>query len=465
MKLYRNAIILVIIVALLGGAYFLINSIKPSEDGTIDETNDTIKLTDYTTDQIESLTLQNPEGTFVIIPKEMNWVLSSPTDINADPSVLSGIVINAATVIADKLVEEDAQDLSIYGLDNPILVKLKAKDARETTLEIGNMTPTKGGYYIKVSSENKVYVVGSYTADRLVTDRNGMRLRTLYSITPDMINKLSMDRKGQNVFASSMNADSSWSLNEPITGSVNSSALAPMLDALSNATVSDFVEDKPSDLSKYGLDDPSYVFDFSTTTAGAFRLLLGNEKTKGSEIYARLEGKDEVYAVNSAAFTFLDKPLREIVEVFAYIVNIDQVTKIDLTIDGKRTSMTLDVYKDAEGKSDNDLDKFTVNGKDASGKDENDDQPFRKFYQDLIGISLDEIDVNGTPSGSPEVTIEYTLKSGTMKVDYISKDANYYYVNRNGEYAGILVKKNKQDYGVMGMKDSYKKMMDFLAKQ
>ncbi len=464
MKLYRNAIILVIIVALLGGAYWLISRNKAAEDGAADNVSDTIRLTDYTTDNIESLTLQNPGGTFVIVKKGTDWVLSSPTDIKADSTVLSGIVINAVSVIADKVVEENPQDLTIYGLDKPIIVRLKAKDGKETILEVGNKTPTKGGYYVRSPIENKVYVVGSYTADRFATDRNGLRLKTVFNFTSDMITELNMNRKGKVVFAAAMNADQNWSMSQPIKGSVNSSALMPMLEALANATAVEFIADKPSDLSQYGLDNPSYAFDFNTTTAGAFKILLGDEKAKGSEIYAKLEGTDEVFTIDSSSFTFLDKPLKEIVDVFAYIVNIDQVTGIKLTMDGKTTDMTIDVFKDAEGKMDTDKDKFTVNGKDASGKDENDDQPFRKFYQSLIGISLDEIEADAVPSGTPEISINYTLKSGTMKVDYISKDANYYYVVRNGEYAGILVKKNKLDYGVVGMKNAHKKMMDFLAK-
>lgn len=465
MKLYRNAIILVIIVALLGGAYFLISRKKAAEGDTDVTSPDTIKLTDYTSDQIEKLTLQNPEGTFVFTKKDKEWVLSTPTDIKADSSVLSSIVINASSVLADKLVEENAQDMSIYGLDKPILVTIRTTEGAEKTLEIGNITPTKSGYYVRVSGENKVYVVGSYTAGRLVTDRNGLRQKKLFDFTSDMINKLDMDRDGQNLFSSVMGTDSNWSMTQPIKGSVNTAALSPMLEAVTNATVTAFVEDKPSDLAQYGLNNPSYAFNVGTTTAGAFKLLLGDEKTKGSEMYAMLEGNDEVFTIDSSAFTFLDKPLKEVVEVFAYIVNINQVKKIDLTMDGKTTSMTLDVYEDTEGKSDADKDVFTVNGKDASGKDENDKQPFRNFYQSLIGISLDEIDVEGVPAGTPEISIKYTLKSGIMQVDYISKDANYYYVVRNGEYAGILVKKNKTDFGVVGMKNDFQKMMEFLDSQ
>ena len=466
MKLYRNAIILLVIVALLGGAYYFISNRNVPEDNSEDYNSDIIKLSDYTSDKVESLTLKNPDGTFVIVKKDTEWVISSPAGFNGDSSVLSSIVINAGSLTADKLVEENAQDLSVYGLDNPVLITVKLNDGKEFTVEIGDKTPTKGGYYVKLSGESKVYVIGSYTGDKLVIGKNGMKSKALYTITTDMITQLSMDRNGENVFASVKGAEESWSLTQPIKGSVNTTALYPMLEALAATAVSEFVEESASDLSKYGLDKPSYVFDFNTTTAGAFKLLLGDEKTKGSEFYAKLDGSDEVFVINSSAYNFLDKPLTEIVEVFAYIVNIDQVTKIDLTMEGKTTSMTLDVYKDAEGKSDNDKDKFTVNGVDASGKDENDDQPFRKFYQELIGISLDEIDVNGKPEGSPEISIKYTLKAdpGTMQVDFISKDANYYYVVKNGEYSGLLVKKSKKDLGVLGMKESYSKLMEFLSK-
>jgi hypothetical protein len=470
MKLYRNAIILVVIVALLVGAYFLISKNKAA-DNTSDPSSSTttIKLTDYTSDKVASVTLQNPDETFVITQKGTEWVLSTPSDIKADPSILSGIAINALSVYADKLVEENAQDLSKYGLNKPIIVKLNLKDGTEKSFEIGDKTPTKGGYYVKVTGENKVYVVSSYTCDQLVVNKNGLRSKDLFGIDPAMFTKIAMDKKGENVFTSVLDAKvrTSWDMLKPIKGNTNATALQPMFTALAGTKVVEFIEDKPADLSKYGLDKPSYAFDFSTTTAGAFKLLLGDEKTKGSEMYARLDGKDEVFTIDSTAFNFMDKPLKEIVDLFAYLVNIDQVTRIDFTMDGKTDILMFDVYKDKDGNSDSEKDKFTFNGKEASGMNADGKQPFREFYEALIGIGLDEVDLSGAkPVDNPEITANYTLVDGSsMKIDFVSKDAGYYYVFRNGEYANILVKKaNKKDFGIAGMKDAYKAMVDFLAK-
>ncbi|HEX2946333.1 MAG TPA: DUF4340 domain-containing protein [Clostridia bacterium] len=465
MKLYRNAIILVVIVALLVGAYFVISNNKPAGESTTK--TDIVRLVNVISTDIASVTLENPDGTFVIKPKGTEWELASPADLRYDPSVLSSIVVNSSSVVADKVVDENPKDLAIYGLDKPKKMTVTDKSGKSTTLEIGSLTPTKGAYYVKTSDKNTVYTVSTYSGDFMVTGRNGMRLKTPYTVTPDIITSLSMERDGQSLFAAEKDSKGTdWTLTSPIKGSANSSALSPMLEALSSVTIFNFIEEKPSDLSQYGLDKPAYVFDFNTTTAGAFKLELGDEKIKGSEIYAKLSGSDEVFTIDSSKFTFLDKPLKEIVNVFAYLVNIDQVNTIDLKMDGNTTHMTIETYKDAEGKSDADKDKFTVNGKDASGKDKDDNQPFRTFYQALIGVTLDDVDLNSSPADvNPDVTIDYALKTGTMKVEYVSRDANYYYVFRNGEYAHILVKKSKVDYGIIGMKNSYKTMMDFLASQ
>lgn len=460
MRLYKNAIILAVIVALLGGAYYFISkNKKPDTSGT--DTSETIKVLDYTTDKIQQVTVENADGTFVIVKKDTNWELTSPAGFKADASKLSSIAINASSVIADKLVESDAKDLSIYGLDKPVQIILKLTDGTEKTLQLGSETPTKGGYYAKLKDSGKVYVIGSYTAEALLVKRLELKDKTLYTLKSEDVISVSMDRKGSNVFKAQKNGDTDWQMQAPIQGAVNTSALGPMIDALTQTTITDYVEENAADLSKYGLANPAYVFDFATSSA-EYKLQLGSEKEKGSLIYAKLDGSNDVFTISESAYNFLDKPLKEIIDIFAYIVNIDQVNKIELTMDGKTTTFGVETYKDADGKTDTDKDKFTMDGKDASMKDKDDKQPFRNFYQALIGIGLDEISPADVPMGTPDVTVKYYLKSapGTMKVDFVSKDADYYYVFRNDKYTGILVKKNKQDFGVEGMKASFKILED-----
>ena len=465
MKLYRNAVILVIIVALLGAAYYFVNKSKSTDNSTA-TTVENIKLTEFTSDKIASVTIINSEGTMIIVKDGTNWKLSSPTDLKADASKLSSIVLSTTSMVADKVVADNASDLAQFGLDKPVLVTIKLVDGTEKTLEIGSQTPTKDAYYVMLKDAAKVYTISSYTAEELLLNKKDIRDKALLALKTDDIIALSMDRKNQNVFKSVKTDATNWSMTAPIQGSVNAEALGTMLTAVATITASEFEDGVAPNLTDYGLDNPAYVFDFETSSA-KYKLLFGKEKVKGSQIYAKLDGSNEVFALDETPFNFIDKPLKEIINVFAYIVNIDQVTRIDVTMDGKTTTLGLDVYKDAEGKMDSDKDKFTVDGKDASGKNDKDKQPFRDFYQALIGITLDDIDIAGVPSGTPEITLKYYLKTspGTMQVDFVSKDANHYYVFRNGTYANIVVKKDKNEFGILGMRESFKTLMDFMAAQ
>ncbi|HHV96032.1 MAG TPA: DUF4340 domain-containing protein [Clostridiaceae bacterium] len=455
LKLYKNAIILVVVVALLAGVYGVVSYIK-SKEQTERKTYD--KLIDLSSLDMQELTIEreNEKLVFVRDENDNEWKLKYPENIKYNPSKLSSAAINFSSVFADKLIEENATDLSIYGLDKPVTVTAKMKDGRVESLEIGNLTPTGGAYYVKKKGENTVYITDTFTIDKVRLTINDIRETTLFNVTNEDFKELAMTRKGQLVFrAKYEDENEKWVLTEPIRGNANISAIYPMLDAIIQTQIDKFVEQDPQDLNKYGLDKPSYELEFETVD-GKTRMLLGKEDTENSLIYMMIDGISEVYTISSKPFTFLDKPIEEIVESFAYIVNIWDVERIEVEMDGYKLDLKLETDPD----KDTDKDKFYVNGKDASMKDENGKQPFRAYYQALIGVTLDKVEPDAQPVGEAEITFTYYLKiePKVMKVEFIPKDDRYYYVVRNGEYSGLVVDKRKFDQPE-GVRESYKKLM------
>jgi len=471
MKLYRNAVILLVVLGLLIGAYAVVKN-KKASDGQTDDT-DTIKIFDLDTDKMVEMTIENEEGTFVFVRETVKekegdeevekkvWKVSSPGDFKMDESTVKGIAINFSSVTADKLVEENAADLAKYGLDKPVVVTVKMEDGTVKALEVGDETPTKSGYYAKEKGSSKVYTIDSYTGRKLKASKNDLRDKRLFGIETEDVKGLVMERKGQLVFSSKKAENSDWEIISPIKGKVNLDALYLMLNAVSQTNVDEFVEENASDLSQYGLTSPAYAIEVETSS-GKKKLLFGTEKEKGSSIYAKFADSDEVFTLPLSSFSFLDKPLKEIVDAFAYIVAIDDVEKIVVEMDGQR--ITSEIYTD---KDDRDKDRFLVNGKDVTGlKDDNGDQLFRKYYQALIGVTLADIEPDASPSGPADIIFTYYLKKepGTMKVEFIPKDDRYYYVKRNGEYTGILVEKKAFDKSE-GVRDTYKKLAEAMSKQ
>jgi len=460
MKLYRNAIILIIILALLFGVYLFVANTK-NKDSSQDSRNFE-KIIDLDTMEMEEITVENEGEILIFVKKDKEWELKYPEGVRYDSSKLNSVAINFSSVFVEKVIEENASNLAQYGLDKPVVVSSKMKDGTVETLEIGSLTPTGGAYYVKKKDSNKVYTTDTYTIKKVIVKRNDIRDRALFTVESGDITKISMERQGSTVFrAERPGEESNWTLTSPIEGNADITALAPMLEAITNSTVSEYVEENPQDMDKYGLSKPSYVLEFETSE-GKTRLLMGQESKENSEIYVMQEGGNEVCTISLDPFTFLDKPLKEIVEVFAFITNIWDVDKIVVEMDGYTANCELQTDPD----KDTDNDKFFLNGKDASMKDENSRQPFRAYYQSLIGVTLSELEPDANPSGEAEITFTYYRKvePNVMKVEFIPKDDHYYYVKRNGKYSGILVEKRKFDEPE-GVRESYRKLMEAINKK
>ena len=469
MKLYRNAIILVVVLAILAGAYaFAKNVKKDGEDDASD--SEILRIFDLETDKIVEITLENKDGKSVFVKETVKekdeegneaekkvWKASSPADLKIDSSSINSIAINFSSLRADKVIEENATDLSQYGLDDPVRISVKMDDGTVKTLEVGNKTPTESGYYAKEKDSSNVYLIGTYEGGKFTISKNDFRDKTLFTFEAADVKTLTLERQGSIVFTANKVDNYEWQIVEPIQADANVSSISPMIEAISATKIKEFIEENPADLSKYGLTNPRYSFEFETSS-GKNKLILGNEKTKDTDIYAKLDSNDEVFTISLTDYTFLDKPFKEIVDAFAYIVSIWDVSEIEVKIDGQTINCTVD---STEG-GDSENDKFTVNGKDATMEDEDGNQPFRKFYQALIGITLADVELDAQPQGEAEVIFTYKLKKApyTMKVEFIPKDNLYCYVVKNGVYSGITVEKSKFDE----VRTTYKTMMEVIEK-
>jgi hypothetical protein len=78
---------------------------------------------------------------------------------------VSQLAENFKNVTASRLVEETAQDLSQYGLDQPSnIITVTDLDQNTISFEIGNQNEIAGGYYIKMETDDTVYLVNSFPA-------------------------------------------------------------------------------------------------------------------------------------------------------------------------------------------------------------------------------------------------------------------------------------------------------------
>jgi hypothetical protein len=166
----RPAIILLIILALVIGGYFIIKN----RSGAADEALPTATPASMLVQESEhgNLTLleikDNSTGDAIQLKRfsDGNWSIVEPYEGAAD----QGTITAAETqLFALKILSslETAADFSVLGLSKPsYIISLNFADGSEETIQVGAVTPTGSGYYVQ--RNGKVYVISTYSIDAIL---------------------------------------------------------------------------------------------------------------------------------------------------------------------------------------------------------------------------------------------------------------------------------------------------------
>ncbi len=482
-KLLIPAIVLIILVA----AYVIVQNLPQKEEEDTTPAAETIQIFDFVKDDIEEIRIDNRDEplwfryTAIQVEEEETkedgtvekklvdrkvWQAVQPEGMKVNSSSVDSIAWNANTLKAQKIIEENPSDLSVFGLDNPVKLIFIMKDRTEHNLFVGNETPTKGAFYVRKNDEPVVYTINSYEAGKFLQTKFDLMVKDIYTKTYEYDNfaSISFIRKGNKVFDAGIDEEKTWWLSYPIEAEARSENLYTITQALTEITVSEYIEENAEDLQKYGLVNPSYIFEYSVGGEG-YKLALGNKAPDGGGFYAVLNNENLVFTVSDSNFTFLDKPIEEIVSSFVHLQNIADVSGLRVTLDGRTHISKINVDSDDEDKS-----TYEFNGILLTGDEDSDYiSAFKKYYQGAIGLLVNKIvlDVEPLPE-NPEVSVEYTLKNGEkILIELVSTPDNIsYYALKNGKYTGITLRKaqlNDESFG--GLRYTYNQLVEKLKER
>ena len=429
------AAVLLVIAAAIGGTLYL----RRPRPAPANASADRVELAALDQKNLVKMVLTDrAEGTLVLEKKGESWTAGSSEGIALSASKVSDLAYNFSSLTAERTVEENPADLAQYGL-SPARARAEGSfsDGTVTTFFLGDRSPAGDAYYLQVKDDPKVYAVWTIVGEHFHWTLKDLRDRTIApAIKAEEITYMLMRRADGSVVE----------IMEKSTEEVKSFQLgfgryfltrpyhAPRgLDAEKQETVlkgplgieiADFVDDDP-DLSAYGLTKP-WGEVVVRDKANTLRFQFG-AKSRDGKYYFRIGGKPNVYSVDEAKLSFMTTPTFEIVDKFAFIPNIDDVDRLEITSDGAthvlslaRTKKTAQKQGEAEE---------VVTAYEADGKSVEEDS-FKKFYQRVIGLLVDG-EVRTPPSGKPQVSTRYVLNKGAVRdvtVSYVPHDRDFYAV-------------------------------------
>jgi hypothetical protein len=125
-----------------------------------------------------------------------------------------------------------------------------------------------------------------------------------------------------------------WVITAPESLSADQDAVGTIVSSLNPVTADSVVEDKPSDLSKYGLTTPSLTVIVKEKNGKTDQFVFGDDVPAGSLVYARSNSRPAVYSVSSSVKSSFDKALNDLRDKRLLTFDSNQLTRVEL-VSGK----------------------------------------------------------------------------------------------------------------------------------
>ncbi|MBC7927020.1 MAG: DUF4340 domain-containing protein [Bryobacteraceae bacterium] len=163
----RGLLVGAVILAALGGAVWW-SETKNKQDDTAKSDKEAPKIVTLKEDEVTRVEIRRREAEPVILQRGKDgWSMTVPTgtgskSVRPDNESATSLVSSLAGLTSDRVVEEKAADLTSFGLNAPaVQVAVLSKDNKSKVIQIGDETPTAGGYYAKVEGDPRVFSLSS----------------------------------------------------------------------------------------------------------------------------------------------------------------------------------------------------------------------------------------------------------------------------------------------------------------
>lgn len=300
---FSRTIIVIVLLAIVGGiALYVGHQPEPEKTPKIFK----IAATDIAKIELHS----NARDLVVERPKGGEWRITHPFEASADQTSVDSLASAIAGAETQGTAEENPSDLAPFGLANPVVVvSVTTRDNRVLpSIVVGGQTPIGNNAFIRMTDKPAVLMVAASFPSQVNRSIDDLRSRALFEIAADDVNRIVLAHGGGGQTIELDRINGSWTITQPTRYAADRDTVSQMLNSIIGARVAEFVDDKPSDLSSFGLANPSLTLELDGARKGQKQTLMFGfnqpDASKNAIFVRRGEGGNQPIAtVTNDVFT------------------------------------------------------------------------------------------------------------------------------------------------------------------
>jgi len=260
------------------------------------------KLFDVEKDNVSRLVLTYPDGTEIeCAMAQTGWVLKKPVEDQGNKDEIDKIIdkIKDLRVDKDDFVADKAEKLADYGLDKPQLVAVVyQKDVSQTLLLGAKAEGKTDKIYAKRKGEDAIVAIKKSFIDDVKKAPKDLRDKKVASLAKEDVESAEI-KVGDQIVALAKK-DTKWRMSKPKDMEADTWETEDFFGEVGKLEVDEFVEDKPKDLAKYGLDKPAAEITLKLKDdKGERKIIIGAKQADGEKYYIKRAGQAPVLLVDA----------------------------------------------------------------------------------------------------------------------------------------------------------------------
>lgn len=405
----------------------------------------------FTADHIAQVHIEVEGKPAVLITRESGgWVQAEPVRFDADASAVDRLLNQLLTLPFTKKFIPTEKQLTLDQLGfSPAQCRLRLSDKEGkplATVQLGKKA-LAGGAYICLDSPtitSDVYVVDDSLHQLLLhAQPHAWRSKSLISAPIGPADRVVLTTREQVITLD--RTGNGWNLAPPHSGRADSTLAQQLSRVLQDARIEKFIQDKPSNISPFGLDKPYATLAVRFTPLlqdqGAadvepitHTLLVGSTQSleDNSPRLAMLQGVPVVFTIAKSSLDLLDTSIDKLRDSRLTPLQDAQISKVILE---KHGEVSLSLTRDAAGW------KF---GEPFPGFDLEQGQA-KALLEAFLGGRADSFVPNFVPTSQPEMVVRFESLTGSpgdvLKV-YADGESDYIVV-RGEENVGYRLARTR----------------------
>ncbi|MDW3229893.1 MAG: DUF4340 domain-containing protein [Acidobacteriota bacterium] len=257
MKFKTTLILLVVFILLLVGVILIEHRSERAQEKKEQEA----KLTDYQASEVEKISLKSESGEIITIERDQtgHWQIIEPLEAEADEYEINSLVENFASLLLEKVVEEEVLDPALYEIPKKEVSFWLKGHSQPITIQIGMENPIDNTLYAKRADQSQVVLLPGHL--KYYLDKTLFDLRKKDIMTFDTASVLAIELIAKENNWKVKRREENWYFLQPVEALASKSKIENLLDSLSHLRAKDFLaENKNSqNLKLFGLDKPEFT--------------------------------------------------------------------------------------------------------------------------------------------------------------------------------------------------------------